>query len=55
VLAPGASFPDIEVTDQDPLQVAHHRILNDLLKSAKDDSEKEFLQIELKTLTTTLS
>jgi len=44
-------IPDIEVTDQDPLLVAHHNMLNELLKSSKDDDEQEFLQTELKTLT----
>jgi len=44
-------IPDIEVTDQDPLLIAHHRMLNELLKSVKDSEEKEFLQAELKTLT----
>ena len=44
-------IPDIEITDQDPLLIAHHRMLNELLKSAKSDDEMEFLQAELKTLT----
>jgi len=43
--------PDIEVTDQDPLLVAHHRMLNKLLNSVKDENEKEFFQAELKSLT----
>jgi len=44
-------IPDIEVTDQDPLLVAHHRMLNELLISAIDEDVKEFLLAEMKTLT----
>lgn len=44
-------IPDIEVTDQDPLMIAHRCILNEVLNSVTDDSEMEFLQTELKTLT----
>jgi len=44
-------IPDIKVTDQDPLLIAHHHMLNELLKSATNEDEKEFLQAEMKTLT----
>lgn len=43
-------IPDIEVTDQDPLLVAHRQLLNELLRSAKDEEEREFLQAEMEIL-----
>lgn len=43
-------IPDIEVADQDPLLVAHRHLLNELLQSAGDEEEQEFLRTEMKIL-----
>jgi C-terminal processing protease CtpA/Prc len=43
-------IPDIEVPAEQALPIAHERILNELLASAKDADEKAFLQAEMETL-----
>jgi len=43
-------IPDIEVPAEQAFPVAHERILNELLASAKDADEKAFLQAEMATL-----
>ena len=43
-------IPDIEISTEQALQVAHERILNELLASAKDADERAFLQAEMETL-----
>jgi len=43
-------IPDMEVTDQDPLLVAHRQLLNELLQSAESNEEKEFLKTEMEAL-----
>jgi len=43
-------IPDIKVTDQDPLLVAHRQLLNELLQSAESDEEREFPKTELEAL-----
>ena len=43
-------IPDIEVPVEQALQVAHERVLNELLAAANDANEKAFLQAEMETL-----